>query len=129
MAKSDLKTRERFTNSLEKDLYNKVKEYSQATKIPLSKILDLAVAQYLGLGLNSLAEEKVAIVEKKLTAAEEMEFLYKILFKLAVLYQNDSEVKEALDQLNMFGGTVVDAYNTITRYSNVKKCIEDKLGE
>lgn len=43
----DLKTRERFTNTLNKDLLKQLQELSKETMIPMSRLLDKAVEQLL----------------------------------------------------------------------------------
>jgi hypothetical protein len=40
---SDLKTRERYTNSIDINLLNQLKALSETTKIPQSKLLDKAI--------------------------------------------------------------------------------------
>ena len=40
---SDLKKRERFTTSINKDLVSELKQLSAKTKIPMSKLLDEAI--------------------------------------------------------------------------------------
>jgi len=44
---NDLKTRERFTNTLDKTLLKQLQELSKETMIPISKLLDKAVEQLL----------------------------------------------------------------------------------
>lgn len=55
MAKKILKTRTQFTSTLEKTRYKDLKELSEATDIPISKLLDKAVDGLLerkdGIGL------------------------------------------------------------------------------
>lgn len=43
----DLKTRERFTNTLNKELLKQLQELSKETMIPMSRLLDKAVEQLL----------------------------------------------------------------------------------
>ena len=43
----DLKTRERFTNTLNKELLKRLQELSKETMIPMSRLLDKAVEQLL----------------------------------------------------------------------------------
>lgn len=49
-----LKNRVAISNAIDKELYLKLKSYSEETGIPISKLLDKAIAMYL----NSL-ESKV----------------------------------------------------------------------
>lgn len=42
-----LKTRTPFSNSIDTKLLEKLKDYSSKTMIPMSKILDKAIEQYL----------------------------------------------------------------------------------
>lgn len=44
---SDLKTRERYTNSVNIEILKKFKQLSKNTKIPMSKLLDEAIADLL----------------------------------------------------------------------------------
>lgn len=47
MAIKVLKNRKQFTSTLRNDLYDMVREYSEKTGIPLTKILDRAIEEYL----------------------------------------------------------------------------------
>ena len=47
MARSDLKTRTPIGSAVDKELYNKLKEYSNNTQIPISKLLDKAIIMLL----------------------------------------------------------------------------------
>lgn len=47
MAIKILKNRKQFTSTLRNDLYEKLREYSKATGIPLTKLLDKALEEYL----------------------------------------------------------------------------------
>ena len=47
MAKNDLKNRTRIGSAISKDIYIQLKEYSDKTKIHMSKILDMALEQFL----------------------------------------------------------------------------------
>lgn len=47
MAIKILKNRKQFTSTLRNDLYEKLREYSKATGIPLTKIIDKAIEEYL----------------------------------------------------------------------------------
>lgn len=47
MPNDDLKTRVRFSTTLSKDVEKELKEYSKSTMIPISKILDAAIMQYI----------------------------------------------------------------------------------
>lgn len=42
-----LKNRVAISNAVDKELYAKLKAYSEKTSIPLSKLLDKAIAMYL----------------------------------------------------------------------------------
>jgi hypothetical protein len=42
-----LKNRIAYSSAMEKDLYARLKEYSNQTKIPMSKLLDMAVKMFL----------------------------------------------------------------------------------
>ena len=47
MADRGLKTRTPFSNSLDTKLLEKLKSYSKESMIPMSKILDKAIEEYL----------------------------------------------------------------------------------
>jgi predicted DNA-binding ribbon-helix-helix protein len=47
MAKKVLKTRSQFTSTLKNELYDKLKELSDESKVPISKLLDEAVEALL----------------------------------------------------------------------------------
>ena len=47
MAKKILKTRTQFTSTLQNDLYERLKDLSNDSKIPMSKLLDEAVGRLL----------------------------------------------------------------------------------
>lgn len=42
-----LKNRERFSTTLEKETLMMLKEYSKKTHIPISKIMDMAITNYI----------------------------------------------------------------------------------
>lgn len=42
-----LKNRTAISTAIEKDLYSRLKNYSDKTSIPISKLLDKAISQYL----------------------------------------------------------------------------------
>ena len=42
-----LKNRERFSTTLEKDVMQKLKDYSKKTMIPISKIVNQAILDYI----------------------------------------------------------------------------------
>ena len=44
---SDLKNRQRYTNSIDNELVEKLKKLSECTKIPQSKLLDEAITLVL----------------------------------------------------------------------------------
>lgn len=43
MARNDLKTRTPIGSAVDKELYNKLKQYSNETDVPMSKLLDRAI--------------------------------------------------------------------------------------
>ena len=43
-----LKNRTAISTAIDKDLYRRLKEYSEKTSIPISKLIDKAIAMYLG---------------------------------------------------------------------------------
>ena len=43
----ELKSRTRISSTLENDIYKRLKEYSDKTGIPISKLLDKAISFYL----------------------------------------------------------------------------------
>lgn len=45
--KKDLVNRTRFSSTIDNEIYKKVKEYSDRTSIPISKIIDKALEMYL----------------------------------------------------------------------------------
>jgi metal-responsive CopG/Arc/MetJ family transcriptional regulator len=47
MGNDALKNRERFSTTLDKQVVKELKEYSQNTMIPISKILDRAITEYI----------------------------------------------------------------------------------
>lgn len=47
MAKTKLKNRTYFSNAIDTDLLNKLKEYSLETGIPMSKLFDKSIELYL----------------------------------------------------------------------------------
>ncbi|MEG0857399.1 MAG: ribbon-helix-helix domain-containing protein [Bacilli bacterium] len=47
MGRKDLKNRTPIGSALDTDIYKQLKEYSAETKIPISKILDMAIEQFL----------------------------------------------------------------------------------
>lgn len=47
MSKGELKNRIRFSTTLNKDVERKLKNYSNQTMIPISKIVDSAILNYL----------------------------------------------------------------------------------
>lgn len=52
---------------------------------------------------------------------ELMEQLYATLKELSIEYQHDENFKKDLDQLSVFGGNVVDAYNTVVTWETLHK--------
>ena len=42
-----LKNRTAISTAINKDLYRRLKEYSEKTSIPISKLIDKAIAMYL----------------------------------------------------------------------------------
>ena len=47
MVKDSLKNRVRFSSTLSPEVDKALKEYSQKTMIPISKIIDVAIMEYL----------------------------------------------------------------------------------
>ena len=47
MTNDTLKHRERFSTTLDKQVVKELKEYSKKTMIPISKILDIAIKEYI----------------------------------------------------------------------------------
>ena len=47
MPKDELKNRVRFSTTLDKNIEKKLKEYSKQTMIPISKIVDSAIIDYV----------------------------------------------------------------------------------
>ena len=47
MVKDSLKNRVRFSSTLSPEVNKALKEYSQKTMIPISKILDMAIAEFI----------------------------------------------------------------------------------
>ena len=47
MVKDSLKNRVRFSSTLSPEVDKALKEYSQKTMIPISKILDMAIAEFI----------------------------------------------------------------------------------
>ena len=43
----DLKNRTRISTTMENDVYRRLKEYSDKSSVPITKILDKAVVMYL----------------------------------------------------------------------------------
>ncbi len=48
MPKDELKNRVRFSTTLDKEVERKLKDYSKQTMIPISKIVDSAILEYVG---------------------------------------------------------------------------------
>ena len=47
MPKDELKNRIRFSTTLDKDVERKLKEYSKQSMIPISKLVDTAIARFI----------------------------------------------------------------------------------
>lgn len=47
MARKDLKNRTPLGSAIDTNLYNELKAYSKKTKVPMSKILDTLIEQFL----------------------------------------------------------------------------------
>ena len=47
MPKDELKNRVRFSTTLDKEVEKELKDYSKQTMIPISKIVDSAIIQYI----------------------------------------------------------------------------------
>lgn len=50
MVKDSLKNRVRFSSTLSPEVDEALKEYSQKTMIPISKILDMAISEFVNKG-------------------------------------------------------------------------------
>lgn len=47
MPKDELKNRVRFSTTLDKEVEHKLKDYSKQTMIPISKIVEAAIVEYI----------------------------------------------------------------------------------
>ena len=47
MVKDSLKNRVRFSSTLSREVDKALKEYSQKTMVPISKILDMAITEFV----------------------------------------------------------------------------------
>ena len=47
MPKDELRNRIRFSTTLDKDVERKLKEYSKQSMIPISKLVDTAIARFI----------------------------------------------------------------------------------
>ena len=47
MPKDELKNRYRFSTTLDKEVVKELKDYSKQTMIPISKIVDSAIKEYI----------------------------------------------------------------------------------
>ena len=54
MPKDELKNRIRFSTTLDKDVERKLKEYSKQSMIPISKLVDTALARFIESQNNKL---------------------------------------------------------------------------
>lgn len=54
MPKDELKNRIRFSTTLDKDVERKLKEYSKQSMIPISKLVDIAIARFIESQNNKL---------------------------------------------------------------------------
>ena len=54
MPKDELKNRIRFSTTLDKDVERKLKEYSKQSMIPISKLVDTAIAMFIESQNNKL---------------------------------------------------------------------------
>ena len=54
MSKDELKNRIRFSTTLDKDIERKLKEYSKQSMIPISKLVDTAIARFIESQNNKL---------------------------------------------------------------------------
>lgn len=52
MPKDELKNRARFSTTLDKEVERKLKDYSKRTMIPISKILDMAISEFVDARTN-----------------------------------------------------------------------------
>ena len=54
MPKDELRNRIRFSTTLDKDVERKLKEYSKQSMIPISKLVDTAIARFIESQNNKL---------------------------------------------------------------------------
>ena len=54
MSKDELKNRIRFSTTLDKDVERKLKEYSKQSMIPISKLVETAIARFIESQNNKL---------------------------------------------------------------------------
>ena len=47
MSNDTLKNRERFSTTIDKNVLAQLKQYSETTMIPISKIIDKAISEYI----------------------------------------------------------------------------------
>lgn len=47
MSDNTLKNRERFSTTLDKEVVKELKDYSEKTMIPISKLIDRAITEYI----------------------------------------------------------------------------------
>ena len=57
MNSNQLKTRVRFSTTIDKDVNEKLKALSRETMIPISKLIDLAILSLIKNGINSQSSE------------------------------------------------------------------------
>lgn len=57
MPKDELKNRVRFSTTLDKEVEKKLKEYAKQSMIPISKIVDSAILNYLSEKLTSSIDD------------------------------------------------------------------------
>lgn len=57
MKGNDLKNRVRFSTTLNKDVYENLREYAKTTMIPISKLMDVAISMLIENGINGVKEK------------------------------------------------------------------------
>ena len=58
MPNNELKNRVRFSTTLDKSAYEKLKRYSNETMIPISKLMDIAISKLVENGIGRLNADK-----------------------------------------------------------------------
>lgn len=58
MEKRELKNRVRFSTTLSKETEGKLKEYSKKTMIPISRLVDACILEYISIRWNDESKDK-----------------------------------------------------------------------